>query len=127
MEPVTPKLREDVRRLMLSNKLHNETHGLNPGDPKYRIADHADLANVATGGDKMMVAKIIGPAKPGTKLKLVKASRYVSAIRAAMGLPAPKTETISVPFDRAATMRRLAQLPDDLFAIFEQSVNKLPD
>lgn len=127
LEIVTEAFRQDVRRLMLSNRLHNETHGYEPGHPKYRPADHADLANAATGGDKMMISKIIGPAKATTKMKLVKSTRYLAAIRAAMEMEPPAIETISVPAARAETLRRLARLPDDLFEIFESRVNELPD
>jgi hypothetical protein len=127
MERVTPELVAEVRKRMVANRIHNQAHGREPGHPKYQIADHADLANVATGGDKTMVSKIIGPAKPGTKIKRVKESRYVAAIREAMGIPPPKIETIEVPADRAETLRRIARLPDDLFEAFETEVNKHPD
>ncbi len=112
---------------MLSNRLYNESHGLEPGDRGYRIADNADLAIAAVDGDKTMTAKIVGPAKPTTKVKLVKASRYVRAIREAMGIPHPELATISVPAARQATLLKMASLPDDLFEIFEREVNSAPD
>jgi hypothetical protein len=123
LEPVTEDFRAAVLGQLAANRLSNATLNLKPGDVGYKICSHAELAAVATDGDKTMLNRIIGPAKSTTKIKLVKESRFVAAIRTALGFPQPVVEMIEVPADRAATIRMVAALPEAQFETFERAVN----
>lgn len=133
-EEVTDEFVDAVLAQLKANRTHNRLHNRRPGDDDYRISSHAELAEVVAPRQKnfkSMLNRIIGPAKETTKAKpRVETSRYVGAIRDALGIEAPVTAVLEVRADRLVVLRAIATLTNDEFAPFEHAVaeraKKLP-
>lgn len=114
-EDVTEQFREEVRAALEINAQSNRIRRLKWGDPGYQVENRAELAE-SIGTDKTMINKIIGGARPTTKVKLVERSAFLGRIRAVLKLAA--VTKVAVRGDRAAVVRFIADLPEDQFRVF---------
>lgn len=120
-EDVTPEFRREANEALKLNALNNRLRHLKKGAPNYQISNRAELAD-AVDTDKTMINKIIGPAKPTTKVKLVARSVFVGRIRDALQLAA--VAKLSVRTDRAAVLRWIADLSDEAFKVFDDEYKR---
>jgi hypothetical protein len=124
LEIITPDFRELVWSTLKKNEAENKYRKLKPDDEDYNISNSAELAE-AIGMDKTLLGRTIGQVKKGGSARLLKSSRFLGAIREALGLPIPVTVTFEVPAERADLVRALVEASDDDFNNFQVSVDRL--
>lgn len=122
-EDVTDVFRKLVRARLEENGRHNRLRRIKKGGPGYKVSNQAELAD-AIGSDKNLMRKMFGGVRdPMEPAPTVDRSAFVGRIRNVLELPLVATITVST--SRLATMKALADLPDELFRQFEEEVKRL--
>lgn len=120
---VTSLFVKQVVAALAANEVYNTQHKLKKGQPGYRIASHADLAE-ETGADPNQIKNMLGGVRAGTKTKAVGKSKYVDPICDALGIERLVRIEAEVPSRVADLVQRIIALPPDMLSELEAEVRK---